>query len=164
MTKTTATRRPHALTFAVDQPVARPAAAAWAVVADYGRDPEWRQGVRTMAPSPAGAVGVGTTTAEVLRTGGRTLRNGGVVTDVAAGHHFAWRTTSGVDADGSRTVTATGPRTCTVRLELRVRPHGFDRLLAPVLRRVVARGLAADARRLATLVEGAAAGSARAAA
>jgi hypothetical protein len=75
-----------------------PAAAAWAVVADYGQDPRWRKGVETMAPRPEGIVRVGTTTAEVMRFAGRTYRNGGEVTGVEPGRSFDWRTTSGIDA------------------------------------------------------------------
>ena len=129
-----------------------PAAAAWRVLADYGRDPDWRQGVETMAPSPSGEVVPGTTTDEVLHLGGRTWRNGGIVTAVDPGRTFTWKTTSGSDADGGRTVTPLGPDRCHVRLELTLRPHGAERMLAPVLRRMARTTLAGDARRLADLV------------
>jgi uncharacterized protein YndB with AHSA1/START domain len=129
-----------------------PASAAWAVVADYGRDPEWRAGVETMAPSPSGPVAVGTTTAEVLHLGGRTYRNGGEVTAVEPGRRFTWRTTSGADADGSRTVRALAEGTCEVTLVLDVRPHGLERLLQPVLIPMLRKGLAADLTRLRDLV------------
>lgn len=140
------------ITLSTEIDIAAPAPATWAVVADYGRDPEWRHGVETMAPSPDGVVVAGTTTAEVLRLGGRTYRNRGVVTAVEPGRTFAWRTTSGADATGSRAVVPLGRDRCRVRLELRVTPHGAERLLAPVLRRMLARNLAADAGRLAVLV------------
>ncbi|WP_219416650.1 SRPBCC family protein [Pseudonocardia nigra] len=126
----------------------RPANAVWAVVADYGRDPEWRDGVETMAPSPPGPVHPGQTTAEVMRFAGRTLRNDGIVTAVGPGLHFTWRTTSGSDAEGSRTVEELGPGRCRVRLEVRVRLHGPDRLLAPLMRVLVRRTLAGDLARL----------------
>ena len=129
-----------------------PAPAAWAVVADYGRDPEWRDGVETMAPSPSGPVRVGTTTAEVMHLAGRTYRNGGEVTDVHPGQRFAWRTTSGADADGSRSVRALADGSCEVTLVLTVRAHGFQRLLQPVLVPVLRKGLAADLTRLRDLV------------
>lgn len=129
-----------------------PAAAGWAIVADYGHDPEWRHGVATMAPEPPGEVSVGTTTAEVIRFGGRTYRNVGAVTAVDPGRRFSWRTTSGADADGSRTVRALGDDRCEITLELTVRPHGAERLLRPVLARMLDRGMAADLDRLAGLV------------
>ncbi|NUR84061.1 MAG: hypothetical protein HOY71_08245, partial [Nonomuraea sp.] len=81
-----------------------PAAKVWSVVADYDRDPDWRAGVSTMAPRPAGIVRAGTTTAEVMRFAGRTYRNGGEVIRVDPGRSFAWRTTSGIDAEGGRAV------------------------------------------------------------
>jgi uncharacterized protein YndB with AHSA1/START domain len=131
---------------------AQPADAVWVVLADYERDPEWRAGVETMAPSTTGTAQPGTTTAEVLHLGGRTYRNGGVVTAVDAGRRLEWRTTSGADAQGARTVEAIDAGTCRVTLDLSVRPRGIERVLQPVLRRVLARGMAADLERLAVLV------------
>ncbi|MGK2949100.1 MAG: SRPBCC family protein [Acidimicrobiales bacterium] len=129
-----------------------PAATAWAVMADYDRDPEWRDGVSTMAPQPPGEVSAGTTTAEVIRFGGRTYRNAGEVTAVDPGRSFSWRTTSGADAKGSRAVRTLGGERSEVTLELLVRPHGSERLLRPVLARMLDRGMAADLDRLAALV------------
>jgi uncharacterized membrane protein len=141
---------------AADVEIARPAAAVWNVVADYRRDPDWRAGVTTMAPVPPAPVTARTTTAEVLRAGGRTYRNSGAVTSLDPGARFTWRTTAGadVDADGSRSVEPLGPDRCRVRLELRVRPRPGQRLLTPVLRRTLRRGLAADLGRLRALAEG----------
>jgi uncharacterized protein YndB with AHSA1/START domain len=141
-----------AFTLTSSATIEAPAAAVWATVADYDRDPEWRSGVTTMAPKPPGVVAVGTTTAEVLRFGGRTYRNDGEVTAVDPGRHFAWRTTSGADAAGSRTVRALDDDRCVVTLQLTVRPHGIERLLRPVLARMLQRGMATDLGRLATLV------------
>jgi uncharacterized membrane protein len=130
-----------------------PARRAWALLADYALDPEWRAGVVSMEPTPPGPVGVGTTTAEVLRFAGRTMRNEGVVVAVDDGRRFEWRTTAGAaDADGAREVEALDADRCRVRLELTVRPHGVDRALAPVTRRVLDRNLRADLRRLRALV------------
>lgn len=124
-----------------------PAEVVRAIVHDYRRDPEWRQGVVTMDPQPPGPVVAGQTTAEVLRLAGRTYRNGGEVTAVE-GDRFTWRTTSGVDADGARTVGALDGGRCRVVLELRLRPQGLvERLAVPMVRK----GLAADLQRLAAL-------------
>ncbi|MBW0135985.1 SRPBCC family protein [Pseudonocardia abyssalis] len=133
--------------------VDRPAAEVWAVVADYAHDPQWRGGVTAMDPTPAGAVRVGQRTDERMRFAGRAYRNAGVVEAVGPGRRFAWRTTAGVDAEGARSVEETGVGTCTVKLELRVRPHGIERLLAPVLRVALRRGLRGDLARLGALVE-----------
>lgn len=125
---------------------------AWAVLADYGYDPQWRRGVRTMAPQPPGPVTVGTTTAEVLRFAGRTYRSGGLVTEVDAGRDFAWRTTSGLVAHGGRTVQPLGAGSARVTLRASVDPVGSQRLLGPVLRPMLARTLRRDLDRLAALL------------
>lgn len=132
-----------------------PADRAWGVVADYDRDPEWRGGVATMAPSPTGLVRPGTTTAEDLRFGGRRYHNDGEVLDVTATgprRSFRWRTVQGADAHGSREVLDHGDGTCTVTLELHVVPHGVERVLAPVLGRMLGRQLERDADALAALL------------
>lgn len=130
-----------------------PAAEAWAVLADYARDVEWRRGVRSMVPTPSGTVRTGTTTAETMRAAGRTLHNDGVVTGVEQGRRFTWRTTSGVDADGAREVEPLGPDGCRVRVTQRVRPPGPLGLVPGLLRRSLQRGLEADVARLRALVE-----------
>ncbi|GAB4587542.1 hypothetical protein [Nocardia sp. IFM 10818] len=55
----------------------------WALLADYGNDPRWRRGVRTMDPRPAGLVAVGARTAEEPRFAGRAYDNDGEVVEVA---------------------------------------------------------------------------------
>ena len=124
-------------------------------VADYDRDPQWRGGVATMAPDPPGLVQPGTTTSEDLRFGGRRYRNDGEVLEVTSSgprRSFRWRTVSGADAHGAREVVDHGDGTCSVTLELHVRPHGVERLLAPVLGRMLGRQLREDVARLADLV------------
>lgn len=143
------------ITITCETDIDRPAAEAWAVVADYGHDPEWRQGVTTMAPDPAGLVRVGTTTAEEMRFAGQTRHNAGEVTAVEPGRSFRWRTVTGADAEGGRSVEPLGSDRCRVRLELVVRPHGFEALLAPMLGRMLRRTVAADLVRLTALVEAA---------
>lgn len=87
-----------------------------------------------------------------LRAAGRTTRDDGVVTDVPPGRRFARRTTSGVDADGSREVGPLPDGSCRVRLELRVRPPGLLRLVPGPLRWLLACGLRGDLDRLRALV------------
>ena len=125
------------------------AASAWEVVADYRCDPLWRNGVEEMTPTPAGLVVAGTTTVERMRFAGRAMRNDGVVRRVDPGSRFEWRTTTGVETEGARTVTPLGPHLCRVTLVLHVRPRGLAVLAGPLLRR----GLRVDAARLAHLVE-----------
>lgn len=139
------------LTAEVD--IDRPAAAAWAVLADYRNDPRWRRGVSRMDPTPAGPVTLGTTTDEVMRLLGSTYRNRGEVTAVTAGSTFSWRTTDGADADGSRMVSTLAAGRCRVRLTLRVRARGAQRWVAPLLSMMLQRNLSGDAERLRELVE-----------
>ncbi|WP_433221435.1 SRPBCC family protein [Microtetraspora malaysiensis] len=132
--------------------IACAAARVWAVVADYGQDPRWRKGVETMAPRPEGIVRVGTTTAEVMRFAGRTYRNGGEVIQVDPGRSFAWRTTSGIDAEGDRLVEPLGADRCRFTFHVRVTPRvTSERLLEPALRWLLRRSIRADICRLAGL-------------
>ena len=130
-----------------------PAAVAWSVVADYARDVEWRAGVMQMVPTPMGPVQVGTTTAEAMKVAGKTYRNDGEVVAVEPGARFEWRTTAGAVAHGARQVTQLGPARCRVRLELHVTPTGLNRLFAPMLTKVLDKGLSGDVERLRLLVE-----------
>jgi uncharacterized protein YndB with AHSA1/START domain len=132
------------ITITSEHAIDAPADTVWRVIADYARDPEWRTGVISMVPSPTGTVRVGTTTVEHLRLAGREIRTEGEVTDVVEGRWFSWRTTAGAEARGSRTVEALGPDRCRLRLELTVTPHGVERVLAPVLRRMLQRNLGHD--------------------
>lgn len=140
-------------TYSASTTIHRPAADVWAVIADYERDPDWRTGVETMAPSTSGPAVTGTTTAEVLHLGGRTYRNGGMVTAVDPGRRLEWRTTSGADANGSRSVEPLGPDACTVTMTLDVRFHGSQWVLRPVLGPMLRKGLHRDLSHLASLLE-----------
>ena len=97
------------ITLVHEREIPAPADQVWAVVADYRRDVEWRAGVVAMEPTPSGLVAPGTTTIEQLRLAGRTHRNAGIVLGVEPGARFEWRTTSGAEAEGSRTVVPIGP-------------------------------------------------------
>jgi Polyketide cyclase / dehydrase and lipid transport len=126
-------------------------AAVWSTLADYRRDPEWRTGVVEMTPSPSGPVTAGTTTREVLRMGGRTWVNIGVVDAVVAERAVRWHTTEGADANGTRSVEPAG-RGSRVTLNVTVRPRGTERLAAPILRRMLERNMRHDLVRLGELV------------
>ena len=132
------------------------AADVWALLSDYRRDPEWRTGVATMEPSPPGPSRPGTTTHEEMRLGGRTYVNDGVVDAVDPGRRLEWHTTEGADASGAREVEPLPDGTCRATLTLRVRPHGAEVLMAPVVRRMLDRNLRRDLDALAALVAAAA--------
>src|SRR5690348_16572596 len=93
-------------------------------------------------------VSPGAETAETIKVGGRTYRNRGVVDDVIEHRMLAWHTVDGADAHGRRLTAALGDGSTRVRLELAVRPSGVERLLTPVLRRMLQRNLERDLGRL----------------
>ncbi|MFS1301565.1 SRPBCC family protein [Streptosporangium longisporum] len=138
--------------FRVSVDIAHPAAEIWRIIADFGQDPRWRAGVTTMAPDPPGPVVPGTTTDEVISFHGRAYRTGGQVTRVVPGTEFAWRMTSGIDAEGERSVVPLAEDRCRVTLRLRVGLSGLHRLRAPLLRRALRRKYQEDLRRLSDLV------------
>jgi uncharacterized membrane protein len=144
------------ITIRVQTEVDRPAGEVWAYLGDYRRDPLWRAGVASMSPAPAVPAEPGQTTVEQLRFAGRSYRNGGLIETVEPGHRLTWRTTSGVDAQGSRTVEELPGGRCRVLLETTVRPHGADRLLAPVLGPLLRHRQVGDLRRLRSRTEAAA--------
>jgi uncharacterized protein YndB with AHSA1/START domain len=129
-----------------------PASSVWELLARYDRDSEWRSGVVSMTPSPPGKALTGTRTVEEMRFGGRTYRNVGEVVEVVPGRSITWRTIEGADADGCRMVEALAIDRCRVTLELTVRPAGVERLLSPLLGRMLRRNLHADLVQLEQLV------------
>ncbi|GGL97999.1 SRPBCC family protein [Nakamurella endophytica] len=138
----------------VERVVAVPAVAVWQVLADYHCDAQWRAGVRSMTVEPSGIAAPGARTDERYRFAGRTTRNIGEVLDVQTGpavSRLRWRTTAGTDADGERQVRATGADSCRVLLVLRIRLHGAEILLAPLVRLLMAGRLRGDLARLAAL-------------
>jgi len=153
MTISTEHRRISEYQLSAHVEIDRPAALVWALVADYRIDPRWRHGVSRMQPTPAGAVQIGTTTDEAMRLAGQSYRNLGLVTAVRPGEHFAWRTTAGADANGSRTVTPVAEDRCILHLAVAARVTGRQRVIGPLLALMLQRNLSADAYRLKELAE-----------
>lgn len=143
-----------------------PASAAdvWAVLADYRRDPEWRTGVLSMEPDTEGLAQPGTKVQEVLRLAGKTNHIGSVVDAVDPGRRIVWHTTNGSDVNGYRMVEPAGADRCRVTLGITVRPHGMEKLMAPMFRRMLDRNTQQDLRALQGLIAGATAGTRGAAA
>ncbi|MFC9897264.1 SRPBCC family protein [Nocardia sp. NPDC127579] len=131
----------------------KPAHTVWELVADYANDPTWRTGVLAMTAEPAGISTPGTRSAEELRFAGRTWHNLGEVLTVDPGVRMTWRTHSGADAQGARTVRSLTPDRCLARLELLVRPHGFQRPIRPLLAYLLRRNLFRDLAALRELAE-----------
>lgn len=143
------------ITLSLDIPA--PASAVWEVLADYRRDPEWRTGVLSMEPDTPGLARPGTAVHEVLRLGGQTNHIESVVDEVDPGSRLTWHTTAGADARGFRLVEPIGGDLSRVTLGITITPHGAERLLAPVFRRMIRRNQMGDLRRLRDLVHRAAA-------
>ncbi len=135
-------------TFHESAVINRSAPEVWALIADYDVDPLWRHGVSAMNPHPVGLATTGTTTLEVLRFGGRTYRIPGEVTELRAGHSFTWRASK---AHGTRSVEPVDDSTCIVTLTMHVRLTGAERVVAPLLSRMMRHNLAGDLGRLAQL-------------
>ncbi|WP_107655683.1 SRPBCC family protein [Nocardia suismassiliense] len=131
----------------------RPASTVWSLLADYTNDTAWRTGVVAMTADPPGIATPGTRTAEELRLAGRTWHNDGEVRTVDPGVRMTWRTTSGADAEGARSVRPLAPDLCLVRLELRVTPHGMQRAFGPLLAYMLRRNLSRDLATLRDLIE-----------
>ncbi|GMA23070.1 hypothetical protein GCM10025864_08290 [Luteimicrobium album] len=73
--------------------------------------------------------------------------------DVDPGRSFAWRTVSGTDADGTRTVVPSGPGRCRVVLRTVSRPSGaLETVLRPLVARALRRQLVTSTGRLADLL------------
>jgi uncharacterized membrane protein len=149
----TTSGEPNGHHLGADTEIDQPADLVWSLIADYSNDPSWRHGVTRMEPTPAGLVGKGTTTDEVMRFAGSTYQNLGEVIGIGPDLRFAWRTVKGVDADGSRSVTPLGPGRCRVRLELNVRTRGLQRVIAPILVWLLRRNLHADLLRLRAVAD-----------
>lgn len=130
-----------------------PAAAAWEVLGDYAHDPAWRSGVSRMEQTPPGVVHDGATAEEDLRVLGRRVTTRVELHDVRDGGGFSWRAVDGTDARGTRTIVALDAARCELRTEREIRLVGADRLLAPLVRWVMARAERADLARAAALVE-----------
>jgi len=135
-----------------------PAARAWQVVANYRYDAAWRVGVESMTQEPpVGALGNGTVvdgtrTVEHYRILGTRSLNVARIFDVDPGRAFSWRTVSGTDAEGTRTVVPLDADHCRVVLRTVSRPHGVENLVRPLVGPALRRSLATSTVRLADLL------------
>ncbi|MGC5165862.1 SRPBCC family protein [Luteimicrobium sp. DT211] len=156
--------RPIEIEVSVDVDV--PAEHAWRVVANYRYDAAWRVGVETMTqeqpvPTPRaadhtaadhGTVTNDTRTVERYRILGTRRVNVARIFDVDPGRSFAWRTVSGTDAEGTRTVVPLGPERCRVVLRTVSRPRGLETILRPLVAPTLRRTLTASTVRLSDLL------------
>ena len=135
--------------------VARSPDVVWSVVADCGRDVEWRKGLTDMTPDPPGPPTVRAKVHEVLKTGERSYVADSTVIQVGAmTYRFEGSGTLGKLA-GSRTVIASAsPSEAMFTYEIEVTPSGMSQLLRPIIARTARSGLRGDLQRLRELLEG----------
>jgi hypothetical protein len=127
----------------------------WAVVGDYGRDVEWRHGIREMTPDTPGLARLGTKVIEVLVMAGSTYTTQSVVTELGPGLHYRFAGHGdGGAVTGGRTVW-TGPRpgTSIFTYDVAVEPEGIPRFLLPLMDRWMRRSFRRDLRALRALIE-----------
>ena len=114
---------------------------------DYANDPSWRAGVLSMVYETSGPPAIGARTRETMRGLGRTAVTVAEVTEYSPSR-TAFRSLSGpVPCDGSREFLATSAGT-RITYSLTLRPTGALRVLEPLLRRLFAKRVRADVRRL----------------
>lgn len=128
--------------------LAAPPEAVWAIVADYGRDPEWRKGVR-MHHQPAGPVREGTRTFEDLLFFGRNHHTEARIHDVVPGRFFRFTSDDG-NVTGSRKVE---PHAGGSRLTVAVQVRVPSRLFAPLAGWLYRREVQGNLRRLQALLQ-----------
>ena len=83
---------------------------------------------------------------------GRLTRTRIEVHDVRPGASFAWRAVDGTGAHGIRSIKPLGDDRCELRTWRQIRLAGADRLLQPIVARVMARTERGDVLRAAALV------------
>lgn len=148
------TRNPAPIVVTASVEVAATPARAWAVVADYRYDAQWREGVASMEQSTTGTVADATRTVEDFRMLGQHMTNVAMISVVVPGQSFRWRTVSGTRAEGTRQVVALGEGRTLIRLETRSWPSGLvETLLRPLIKPTLKRSLDRSVLALKRLVE-----------
>lgn len=128
-----------------------PPHAVWSVIANYDRDPEWREGVR-MTVEPAGLARDGSITREQLRMLGGWHHTTARICDVEDGRTLRFVSDDG-RVEGTRTLEPT-PRGCRLLVRLRIAVPALLRPLAPVMGWLFRRRVRRDLARLRALVAG----------
>jgi hypothetical protein len=124
-------------------------ATVWSVIADYRRDPEWREGVR-ITVEPAGLVRDGSTTHEQLRMLGTWQTTIAHIRDVEPGRTFCFVSEDG-KVEGTRTIEP-APWGSRLIVRLRVAVPLLLAPLAPLLGWFFRRRVLRDLARLARVV------------
>ncbi len=126
----------------------------WDAIADYSFDREWRNGLSDMTPDPDGGPEVGTKVHEVVRNSGRDYVADTVVTVVDPGTAYRFEGSGTIGGlRGGRRVDRDGNAAAIFTYTIELEPHGWMRLLRPVLGPLVRSGLRKDLQKLKELLE-----------
>jgi hypothetical protein len=126
----------------------------WDAIADYSFDREWRKGVSDMTPDPTGGPEVGTKVHEVVRNSGRDYVADTVVTALGPGTAYRFEGSGTIGGlKGGRRVDPDGDAAAVFTYAIELEPHGWMRLLRPVLGSLVRSGLKRDLQTLKGLLE-----------
>ena len=140
-------------TVTITTDITAPPEAVWAVVADYGRGPEWQKNMtsaRWTSPEPHR---VGSTFEQTAHFMGRDMTAGYEVTEHDAPRVTAIRSTSGpFPITVRRVVEAKGGGTRVTETDTGG-PGGAARLLSPLMKVMMRRTIGRDYRRLKELLE-----------
>ncbi len=132
--------------------VAMPAARAFALVADAENNPRWQRGMRSCRWATDEEIHVGSIYHQEARFLGRPIRSTFAVTGFDPGRSITIRTIeSTFPIDVTRSVEPLGEHRSVVRAVVAGDASGVFRIAEPVLRRMVARSVRADYRRLQQL-------------
>ena len=125
----------------------------FAFVADASNNPRWQDGMRTCEWTTPPPIGVGSVYEQVAEFRGREIRSTFEVVEFEAGRRIRIRTLeSTIPLDVTREVEALEGGGSVVRATVRGEAPGVMRLLEFIARRMVARDVAADYRRLESLL------------
>jgi len=128
-------------------------AAAWDVVADFSRNPEWQRGMKTARWLTEPPLAVGSRYVQHAGFLGRDVRSLFEVIELDPGRRVTIDTVEGTFPITVTRTVATADDGCLISAEVRGDAGGVVRLVTPVLRAFVKRSVAGDYQRLKRLLE-----------
>lgn len=144
-----------AVAFEVSRDIDASPERVWALLADYGRDREWRAGV-DMRQEPPGLAVAGALTYERLRFLGTDKRVVARLEQVEPGRRLTFRTLeSDVPVRGERRVDPRGSHGSRVTLRIELSPSGLWSLLRKPLGALLQKRFQRDLDRLALVIQAA---------
>ena len=129
-------------------------AAAFAVLADMARNPEWQKGMRSCEWTSAPPLRVGSTYDQEASFLGRTIRSSFEVTELVADERIRIMSTeSTFPIDVTRTVEPVGGDRVRIGARVRGEPGRLFVIAGPIMRAMVGRSVRGDYQRLKRLLE-----------